>query len=56
MPAFGGVPAFDDDVVELVAEELVDDVFVLAVDFEEVGEGADWRPCRRCSVALGVGA
>ena len=37
----GGVPALDDDVVELVAEELVDDALVLAVDFEEVGEGAD---------------
>ena len=36
----GGVPGFDDDVVELVAEELVDDALVLAVDFEEVGEGA----------------
>ena len=39
----GGVPGFDDDVVELVAEELVDDAFVLAVDFEEVGERADSR-------------
>ena len=37
----GGVPGFDDDVVELVAEELVDDALVLAVDFEEVGERAD---------------
>ena len=37
----GGVPGFDDDVVELVAEELVDDALVLAIDFEEVGERAD---------------
>ena len=37
----GGVPAFDDDVVELVAQVLVDDAFVLAFDFEEVGERAD---------------
>ena len=52
----GGVPALDDDVVELVAEELVDDVLVLALDFEEVGEGADGGEvaveCRLCFLAL----
>jgi hypothetical protein len=37
----GCVPAFDDDEVELVAEELIDDGLILAVDFEEVGEGTD---------------
>ena len=35
-----GVPGFDDDVVEFIAEEFVHDVFVLAVHFEEVREGA----------------
>jgi hypothetical protein len=38
---FGGLPVFDDDVVELVAEEVVGDGFVLAGYVEEVGEGAD---------------
>ena len=38
---FGVLPGADDDVVELVAEEVVDDFFVLGVGFEEVGEGAD---------------
>ncbi len=37
----GGVPGFDDDVVELFAEELVDDGAVRVVDLEEVGEGAE---------------
>ena len=36
----GGIPALDDDVVQLVAQELVDDALVLAIDFEEVGERA----------------
>ena len=39
---FGGAPAVDDQVVEFIAEELVDHAFVLAADFEEVSEGADW--------------
>ena len=42
----GGVPALDDDVVQLVAQELIDDGLVLAVDFEEVGEGAEGRERR----------
>ena len=46
MPASAASQLFDDDVVELVAEELVDDGLVLGVDFEEVGERADGRPCR----------
>ena len=52
----GGIPAFDHDVVELVAEELVDDAFVLGVDFEEVGECADVAECvaLRAVGALGV--
>ena len=37
----GGVPAFDDDVVELVAQVLVDDAFVLAFDFKKIGERTD---------------
>ncbi len=41
MPASAASQDLDDDVVELVAEELVDDALVLAVDFEEVGERAD---------------
>ena len=36
----GGVPAFDDNEVEFVAEELVDDIFILAIDIEKVREGA----------------
>ena len=36
----GRVPALDDDVVQLVAQELIDNGLVLAVDFKEVGEGA----------------
>src|SRR6476620_9603684 len=39
----GGIPAFDDDVIELVAEIFVNDGFVLAIDFEEVGERAHGR-------------
>ena len=38
----GGVPAFDDDVVELVAQVLVDDAFVLAVRLQ-----GNRRACRR---------
>jgi len=30
------VPTLNDDVVQLIAQELVDNVFVLALDFEEV--------------------
>ena len=37
----GGVPGADDDVVEFVAEELVDGLGVGFVDFEEVGQGAE---------------
>ncbi len=40
MPASAASQDLDDDVVELVAKELVDDALVLAVDFEEVGERA----------------
>ena len=36
----GGVPGLHDDVVELVAEELIDYALVFAVDFEEVGQRA----------------
>src|ERR1700722_7578273 len=36
----GGIPGFDDDVVEFVAEELVNDALVLAVNLEEVGQRA----------------
>ena len=50
----GGVPALDDDVVQLVAQELIDDGLVLAVDFEEVGEGPDGRERVGCG-AGGVG-
>ena len=45
----GGVPALDDDVVQLVAKELIDDALVLAVDFEEVGERADGGHAVECS-------
>ncbi len=37
----GCVPGFDDDVVEFVAQELVDDALILAIDFEEVGQRAN---------------
>ena len=40
MPASAASQHLDDDVVEFVAEELVDYALVLAVDFEEVSEGA----------------
>jgi len=36
----GGVPGFDNDVIEFVAKEFVDDTLVFAVDFEEVGQRA----------------
>gem|GEM_PF-4538218 len=39
----GGVPAADDDVVELVAKEFVDDILIAAIDLKKVGEGADGR-------------
>ncbi len=53
----GGVPAFDDDVVELVAQIFVDDGFVLAVDFKEVGERADGGEASAASAGgVAVGA
>jgi hypothetical protein len=39
----GGIPGFDDDVVEFVAEKVFDHALVLRFDFEEVGEHADRR-------------
>src|SRR4051794_3439799 len=39
----GGVPRLDDDVVEFVAKEIVDNMLVLVLNFEEVGENAGGR-------------
>ncbi len=52
----GRVPALDDDVVELVAQILVYDAFVLAVDFEEVSERADGGEASATSLSVAIGA
>ena len=39
----GGVPGFDDDVVQFVAQEVFDHAFVARFDFEEIGEHAHGR-------------
>ncbi len=38
-----GVPGFDHDVVELIAQKIFDDTLVARFDFEEVGQHAHWR-------------
>ena len=38
----GGAPGFDDNVVELFAEELIDYGFMRAADFKKIGQRADW--------------
>ncbi len=43
----GGVPRFHDDVVQLIAQKIVDHVLVATLDFEEIGEHA-----HRCTAAL----
>src|SRR6185437_10032422 len=45
------VPAFYDDVVQLVAQKFVDDVLILSIYVEEVGQSAHWRK----AAAEGVG-
>ena len=37
----GGIPRLHDDVVQLVAQEVVDHMLVAIFDFEEVGQHAD---------------
>ena len=39
----GGVPGFDDDVVQFIAQEVFDHALVTRLDFQEVGEHAYGR-------------
>src|ERR1039458_7652665 len=42
-----GVTRFHDDVVQLVAQEVIDYMLVAVVHFEKIGQHADWRHAAR---------